>query len=156
MALQSMQLDPNAAAYSDDEIVGKVNAATAAITRADAVEEVTLKESATFKKYTGTEQSKLTGIEEGADVNPADLAALDSTASTKLGGIEEGADANPTDDEVVTAINNASTAITREAALSQDDLKVVKTNPVSGEFLIKNIHRDADGKMDIEYDDVAV
>lgn len=90
MAIQSMQLDPNAASYMDDEIVGKVNAATAAITRADAVDEAALKESTTFKKYTGTEQSKLTGIEEGADVNPADLAALDPTASSKLGGIEEG------------------------------------------------------------------
>ena len=37
MALQSLILDPNAAAYTDNEIVGKVNAASAQITRADAV-----------------------------------------------------------------------------------------------------------------------
>ena len=37
MAIQSMQLDPNAAAYTDDEIVGKVNTATAQITRASSV-----------------------------------------------------------------------------------------------------------------------
>ena len=38
MALATMTLDPNAAAYTDDEIVCKVNAATAQITRADAVD----------------------------------------------------------------------------------------------------------------------
>ena len=37
MAIQSMTLDPNAGAYTDDQIVGKVNAATAQITRAGAV-----------------------------------------------------------------------------------------------------------------------
>jgi hypothetical protein len=37
MAIQSMTLDPNAASYTDDEIVGKVNNATAQITRASAV-----------------------------------------------------------------------------------------------------------------------
>lgn len=37
MAIQSMQLDPNAQAYTDDEIVGKVNSATANITRASSV-----------------------------------------------------------------------------------------------------------------------
>ena len=38
MAIQSFQLDPNAASYTDDEIVGKVNAATDNISRAGAVE----------------------------------------------------------------------------------------------------------------------
>ena len=37
MATQSMILDPNAAAYTDDEIVGKINTATAQITRASSV-----------------------------------------------------------------------------------------------------------------------
>ena len=37
MAIQSFQLDPNAASYTDDEIVGKVNTATANITRAGSV-----------------------------------------------------------------------------------------------------------------------
>ena len=126
MAIQSMQLDPNAAVYAD------------------------------LSELDPTAATKLAGIEEGANVNPADLAALDSTASTKLEGIAEGADVNPTDDEVVAAINSATAAITREDALSQDDLNIVKTNPTTGEFPIKNIHRQADGKMDIEYDDVAV
>ena len=64
--------------------------------------------------------------------------------------------APPTDDEVVTAINDASNSITREAALSQDDLNIVKTNPVGGEFKVKAIHRDSTGKLDIEYEDTAV
>ena len=85
----------------------------------------------------------------------ADLADLDSAAASKLAGIAENADVNPTDDEVITAINSATTSITREAALSQDDLNIVKTNPIAGEFPVKNIHRMADGKLDIEYDDVA-
>lgn len=61
-----------------------------------------------------------------------------------------------TDDEIVTKINDASNAITREAALSQDDLNILKSNPVIGEFYVKNIHRGSDGKVQVEYDDVAV
>jgi len=38
MAIASFQLDPNAQAYSDDEIVGKINTATATITRASSVD----------------------------------------------------------------------------------------------------------------------
>jgi hypothetical protein len=37
MTIQKMALDPNAAAYTDDEIVAKVNAASAQITRAGSV-----------------------------------------------------------------------------------------------------------------------
>jgi hypothetical protein len=125
MAIQSMQLDPNAASYTDDEIVGKVNSATAKVT-ADQVEDGT-----TNKVFTATDESK-------------------------LGGIEDNATADQDGDEIVTAINSGSSAITREDALSQDDLNIIKTNPVAGEFKIKNIQRDSTGKADIEYDDVAV
>lgn len=126
MAIQSMQLDPNAAAYAD---LADLDSAAA---------------------------TKLAGIAEGAEVNPADLAALDATANTKLAGIEDSATADQTGDEMVTAINAGSSAITREGALSQDDLNLVKTNPAASEFKVKNIHRDASGKLDVEYDDVAV
>ena len=37
MAIQTMVLDPNAAAYTDDEIVGKINSASSQITRSGAV-----------------------------------------------------------------------------------------------------------------------
>jgi len=124
MAIQSMQLDPNAASYTDDEIVGKVNTATANITRAGSIE--------------GTAAS-----------------ALDSDDIGEGTGNLYDTGAPPTDDEVVSAINSASTAITREAALSQDDLNIIKTSPAGGEFMVKNIQRDSDGKLDIDYDDTA-
>lgn len=124
MAIQSFVLDPNAQSYTDDEIVGKVNAATAKVT-ADQIED-----GSTNHVFTATDDTKLTGIEDSAT-------------------------ADQTGDEIVTAINGGSSAITREGALSQDDLKIVKTNPAGGEFLVKNIHRDATGKLDVEYDDTA-
>jgi hypothetical protein len=125
MAIQSFQLDPNAQSYTDDEIVAKVNAATAKV---DADQ---LDDGSTNKCYTGTEQ-------------------------TKLAGIEDSATADQTGDEIVSAIDSGSSAITRESALSQDDLNIVKTAPTTGEYKVKNIHRDSSGKLDVEYDDTAV
>jgi hypothetical protein len=122
MAIQSFVLDPNAQAYTNDEIVAKVNAATSKVT-ADAIEDGT-----TNHVFTATDDTKLTGIENNAT-------------------------ADQTGDEMVTAINSGSSAITREGALSQDDLNIVKTNPAAGELPVKNIQRDADGKLDVEYDD---
>lgn len=60
MTIQSMELDPNAQAYTDDEIVGKVNAATAKVT-ADQTQD-----GAVNKVFTATDETKLTGIEAGA------------------------------------------------------------------------------------------
>jgi len=124
MAIVSMQLDPNAAAYTDDEIVGKINAATATISRAAAIA-----------------STALSGID-------SDDIAEGSSNLYDAGDM--------TGDAIITAINAGSASITREGALSQDDLNLVKTNPAAGEFSIKNIQRDSTGKMDIEYDDVAV
>jgi len=166
MAIQSFQLDPNAQSYTDDEIVGKINTATADITRADAVNADAVFDGTTNKAYTGTEQTKLGTIEDsatadqtGAEIKTAYQAeanAYTDTKDTKLTGIEDSATADQTGDEIVTAVNAGSSAITREGALSQDDLNIIKTNPATGEYKIKNIHRDTSGKADIEYDDVAV
>ena len=38
MAIQSFQLDPNAASYTDDQIVAKINSASDPITRASSVD----------------------------------------------------------------------------------------------------------------------
>lgn len=38
MAIQTMLLDPNAQSYTDDEIVGKINSASATISRAGSVD----------------------------------------------------------------------------------------------------------------------
>lgn len=151
MAIQTMELDPNAQSYTDNEIVGKVNSATTDITAnvdADAISDGT-----TNKAYTGTEQTKLSGIEDSAtaDQTEADIKTLFSWTASP----EDGATADQSGDEIVSAINGGSSAITREGALSQDDLKIIKTNPTTGEYQIKNIHRGSDGKAQIEYDDVA-
>ena len=124
-----MLLDPNAVVYTDDEIVGKVNAATLPISRVDAIEDVALKESADFQKITQAEEDKLAGIEEGAQ-------------------------ADQSGDEIVAAIDAGTDPITREDALSQADLKLVKSEPISGENAINFIVRKADGKLEADYNDV--
>ena len=85
MSIVSMTLDPNAASYTDDEIVAKVNAASAAITRASAVSADALADGTTNKAYTATEKTKLTGIEAsatadqtGAEVQTAILGLADA------------------------------------------------------------------------------
>lgn len=128
MAKQSFQLDPNAVVYTDDEIVGKVNAAAAAITRADAIDGSALgacdlddvAEGATNKHLTDTKDTKLTGIEE------------DATAD------QDGAEVR---DLIV--------------GLGDTERKLVITDPQAGEFKVIAIQRDTDSKLDVDYDDVA-
>lgn len=105
MAIASMQLDPNAAAYTDDQIVGKVNTATAQITRAGSV--------AAAARPIGS--GEVTNTQLGAGAGKANLDAMADTARG-----------------------------------------YVKTNPIAGEFKVIAIHRQATGKLDVEYDDVAV
>lgn len=135
MVIQTELLDPNAQSYTDNEIVDKVNTATNFVTRTDAVTGAAL-------------DADLDDIDEGTANKH-----LTSAKDTKLTGIEDNATADQTGDEMVTAINAGTGAITREGALSQDDLMLVKTNPVTGEFQVKNIHRTSAGKYEIEYDD---
>jgi len=129
MAILSMQLDPNAASYTDDEIVGKVNAATANITRAGSIE--------------GTAASALDLDDIGEGTTNKHLT---SVKDTKLTGIEDGATADQTGTEVRDVL----------AGLADTDRQFIMTNPVAGEFKVINIHRQSDGKLDIEYDDTAV
>ena len=118
-----MVLDPNAASYTDDEIVGKVNAAVAKV---DADQ---LQDGTTNKAYTGTEK-------------------------TKLGGIDEGAKVDQDGDNIVAAVNSGVASITREDALSQIDLKLVKSEPIVGEHRINFVVRKSDGKMEADYEDI--
>lgn len=69
MAIQKMVLDPNAQAYTDDEVVGKVNAATAQITRAGSV--------AAAARPIGS--GEVTGTELAAGVAKANLDAMSDT-----------------------------------------------------------------------------
>ena len=92
------------------------------------------------------DKTKLDGIAAGAQVNPADLAALDSTAATKLSGIEAGATADQTGAEVQTAI----------LALADADRVLIGSEPVTGEYKIYGVHRNAAGVLEYEHDTVAV
>jgi hypothetical protein len=128
MVKQSFLLDPNAQSYTDDEIVGKVNTATAQITRADAIEGAALgdcdmddlADGTTNKGYTATEQ-------------------------TKLGTIEDNATADQSATEVRDLI----------VGLGDNDRQIVITEPSSGEYKVISVQRDSSGKMKVFYDDVA-
>lgn len=165
MAIQTMELDPNAASYTDDEIVGKINSASANITRAGSIEGTAasaldsddIAEGTSNKYDTGIPPSTTDDLTEGS-TNKYDTGVPPSTTDDLTEGSTNKYDtgAPPTDDEVIGQINSASASITREGALSQDDLNIVKTNPTTGEYKVKNIHRGSDGKLQAEYDDVAV
>ncbi len=105
MAIASMTLDPNAVAYTDDQIVGKVNTASAQITRASSV---------------------------AAAARPI------------------------ADDEVTSAKLDAGVAKTNLDAMADTARGYIKTSPITGQFKIIAIERQADGKAKVEYDDVAV
>ena len=119
-------LDPNAAAYTDDQIVGKVNTAAVAISRADAI--------------------------DGAALSACDTEDLAEGATSKYAA-ESGATLDQTGDEMVAAIDAGSSGITRESALSQDDLKLVKSTPASGQQQLIAIARHSDGKYEMEFND---
>ena len=104
MTIVSMQLDPGAVSYTDDEIVGKVNSASAQITRASSV--------AAAARPIGS--GEVTSTELYAGVAKANLDAM-----------------------------------------ADLDRGYIKTAPTMGEFTIVSIQRDATGKLDVDYDNVA-
>ena len=110
-----MVLDPNAAAYTDDEIVGKINSASANITRASCV---------------------------SAAARPIAAGEIDTTELAD-GAVESGK-------------LDSGVAKANLDAMSDTARGYIKTSPTSGEFKVVNIQRDSDGKLDIDYDDVAV
>lgn len=126
MAKESFQIDPNAVVYTDDEIVGKVNSATANINRVGSVEAVARP------------------IESG-EIGATELEdeAYTTTEKTKLTGIDENAKDDQTGAEVRDAI----------LGLPDVDRKLIITDPQTGEKPILAIQRDADGKLDIDNDD---
>lgn len=149
MVRQSFVLDPNAAAYTNDEIVGKVNAAAVAITRADAIDGSALGAvdsdditEGTANKYdTGAPPADLDALPDGTTRK-----AMSDTEKTKLGGVEEGATVDQTGAEVRDLI----------VALSDTERKFIMTEPVVGEFPIITMERKADGKTNVQYDDVPI
>lgn len=104
MAIQTMTLDPAAQVYTDDQIVAKINTASAQITRAGSV---------------------------SADARPI--------TSGEVG---------------VTALA-AGAAKSNLDAMSDTERGYIKTSPTAGQFKIVAVQRDADGKLQASYDDVA-
>jgi len=104
MALQTMVLDPDAQTYTDDEIVGKVNSATANITREGSVEAAARP----------IEDLEVTNAKLSVGSSKANLDDMDDT--------ERG---------------------------------YIQTSPVTDQFKVVSIERAADGKMNVQYDDVA-
>ena len=105
MTIASFTLDPNAAAYTDDEVVGKINTATANITRAGSV-------AAAARPIANAE---VTSAKLDAGVAKVNLDAMTDTARG-----------------------------------------YIKTSPIAGQFKVVAVERQADGKLKVEYDDVAV
>jgi len=148
MAIQEMELDPNAAAYTDDEIVGKVNAAAVNISRADAVESAAvdlsgkdsdaLAEGATNKYDTGLPPGDLDELPDGTTRK-----AMSDTEKTKLGGVEE------------SAKDDQSGAEMRDAIVALPDLerKLIVTDPQSGENKVVSLQRKANTKLGAKFDD---
>ena len=102
-------------------------------------------DGSTYKKIAATEATRLEGCDENAEVNPADLAALDSTASAKLAGIEAGADVNPTGLQIQSAITG----------LDDGDRVLVGSEPQTGEKKIYGVHINASGNIEADQDTVA-
>lgn len=154
MVKQSFVLDPNAQSYTDDEIVGKVNTATAQISRADAINGAALGDCDSDDLSEGA-ANFFAGI-SGADfVKSSDTLDdvtegstnkhLTSTKDTKLTGIEDNATTDQTGAEVRDLIKG----------LSDTEREIVLTDPQSGEYTVIAIQRDSTGKLKVEYDDVA-
>ena len=142
MAIVSMVLDPNAASYTDDQIVGKVNTATAQITRASSV---------------------------AAAARPIAAGEVDATAiaagaiKTKLGGEADGNKLVSASLAAAAGVTNAQMA-TGQAKASLDAMTditrgYIKTSPTAGEFPVIAIQRGtvaSGGKLDVDYDNVAI
>lgn len=139
MAIQSMVLDPNAQSYTDDEIVGKINNATAQITRASSVaaaaRPIAALEVEAPKIAAGAIKTKLTGEVDGNKLTTSELAAAAG---------------------IVNAQVVAGQAKANLDAMADTARGYIKTSPTSGQFKVIAIERQADGKAKIEYDDVAV
>jgi len=139
MAIQSMQLDPNAQSYTDDQIVGKVNTAAAQITRAGSVaaaaRPIADGEVATAKIAAGAIKAKLTAEVDGNKLTAAELAAAAGIANAQV------------------AAGQAKANLDAMADIARG---YVKTDPVVGQFKVISIERTAAGLMNAKYDDVPV
>jgi len=118
-----------------------------------------LTEGATNKYDTGAPPADTDALPEGAankydtGAPPADLEelpdgttrkAMTATEKTKLTSIEDEAKADQTGPEVRDLI----------VAITEVERKIVLTEPLSGEFKLIGIHRNAAGNIEYDWDDV--
>jgi regulator of protease activity HflC (stomatin/prohibitin superfamily) len=138
MAIQVMVLDPNAATYTDDQIVGKVNSATAQITRSGSVAAAARPLAAGEVDATalaaGAIKTKLGAEADGNKLVAASLAAAAAVAATQI------------------AVGQAKASLD---AMTDTARGYIKTSPTTGQFKVIAIQRDATGKAAVSYDDVA-
>ena len=80
MAIQSFQLDPNAASYTDDQIIGKINSASDTISRASAVDAAARPIASGEVGATELAVGAVGSTELGAGVAAANLDAMADTA----------------------------------------------------------------------------
>jgi hypothetical protein len=139
MAIVSMQLDPNAASYTDDQIVGKINNASAQITRADSVaaaaRPIADSEITDAKLAAGAIKTKLAAETDGNKLVSASLAAAAGITNAQV---------------------TSTLAKDNLDALADTERGYIKTGPTTGEFKVVSIQRDATGKLDVDYDNVEV
>ncbi|MBA7556807.1 hypothetical protein ES705_49527 [subsurface metagenome] len=160
MAIETLLLDPLAVPYTDDEIVGKVNAAAINISRAGSVEaaarpiaegEVGTTELE-HESFLAAEKAKLEGVEAGAkdDQSGAEIKsayeaeenAFTDVKNTKLNGVEE----NAKDDQTGAEIRDAVVAI------PDTERKIIVTNPISGQYKVTAVQVTADDKIAVSKD----
>jgi len=153
MAIEKVYLDPNAQSYTDDEIVGKVNTATATITRASSVAaaarpigalEVTATELAA-DAVTNEKVAAAAAISADKTADGTTNKVYSATEKTKLGTVEESAKDDQTGAELRDAI----------VALADLDRKILITRPVVGQKKIIAIQTHSDGKQEVEQNDTA-
>lgn len=169
MVKQSIVLDPNAEPNVGEEYT------TGEKTKLTGIEAGA--EANVGEEFSTAEQTKLSGIEVGAEVNPADLdevpdsatrKAMSSTEKTKLTGIEDGAEVNVGEEFSTSeqtklagveagAKDDQTGAEVRDLVLGLSDTErgLVTTDPATGQFKVISIERKADGKINVQYDDVA-
>lgn len=71
--------------------------------------------------------------------------AMSDTEKTKLSGIEDSATADQTGTEIQTAV----------MGLADADRQIMVSDPLSGEYKIYGVHRNAAGNLEYDYEDVA-
>lgn len=139
MAIQSFQLDPNAASYTNDQIVTKVNAAATQITRAGSVaaaaRPIATGEVDATALAAGAIKTKLTGEADGNKLTSSALAAAAGIVNAQVA---------------------AGQAKANLDAMTDTARGYIQTNPITGQFPVISIERDATGKAKVDYDDTVI